>query len=453
MTTRLPQHRQAQRQSSKTVKAERTHGLHGFERRGWQATGNDTSAGASSGGVMNGSYPSQQQQAGHVGSSGGYPPGSTQHYGGNHIAAPSVPQRQHYHPTSVSSVGTGGNRRGRGVGGGRSSWWSTLVSVGCAGVIFFVCVGSGGSRNANGEVENDIRPSSGQIQSLTLSEQETNAGALTRPGDDGADADAGGAYASSIIVSGTAPASSSLRMSPERLQKLRKAAIPTRGSGIAVRIFHAIDAIGGDTGEAATSIRRLAAMLDDQKGNANGDGKMKDDDDNMSANGEGTPQFAFRSYDPLARKSFLSKYGHLCYDGDATVGGENPVLRRYDALVAHPSLQLELWKACMLYLGHGSAYVDTNDIVMIQTFRDAFLNDNPASNFAIKIDPGVAAEGDESSKDMEISKRGGAPPLMVHPSLLIVSEPLSSVPLGVIKMIVETSNEVLESAPLYCHEK
>ena len=446
MTTRLPQHRQAQRQSSKTVKAERTHGLHGFERRGWQATGSDTSAGASSGGGMNGNYPSQQ----HVGSSGGYPPGSTQHYGGNlsAAAAPSVPQRQHYHPTSVSSVGTGGNRRGRGMGGGRSSWWSTLVSVGCAGVIFFVWLGSGGSRNANGEVENDIRPSSGQIQSLTLSEQETNTGALTRPGDDGADADAGGAYASSIIVSGTAPASSSLRMSPERLQKLRKAAIPTRESGIAVRIFHAIDAIGGDTGEAATSIRRLAAMLDDQKGNANGDGKMKDDDDNMSANGEGTTQFAFRSYDPLARKSFLSKYGHLCYDGDATVGGENPVLRRYDALVAHPSLQLELWKACMLYLGHGSAYVDTNDVVMIQTFWDAFLNGNPASNFAIKIDPGIAAEGDESSKDMETSKRGGAPPLMVHPSLLIVSEPLSSVPLGVIKLIVETSNEVLESAPL-----
>jgi len=287
----------------------------------------------------------------------------------------------------------------------------------------------------------------------TLSKREASAGRKGKSMSDSAVV--GGAYASSVIVPSTGSAPSSLLMTPERLQQLRKAAVPTSLGKAAVRIFHAIDAIGGDLGEAAKSIRRLAAMLDGQKGdltdigNANHDEKMKDDDENVSANGGDKSAFEFRSYDTRARRSFLSEYGHLCYDGDAT-GGGNPVLSRYDGLVAHPSLQLELWKACMLYLGHGSAYVDANDVILVQTFRDVFLDDNnaDAGNFAIMIDPGVAAEGDESSKDVEMSRNEGAPPLMVHPSLLIVPEPLSRVPLGMVKLLVETSNEVLESAPL-----
>lgn len=449
MTTRLPQHRQqlsAQRQNSKTVKAERTHGGHGsFDR------------GGNSGGIGNGAiYAPQQQQAGqysHVGS-GGYPPqhpGLAQHQQQHQ----QYPYGGHYAAAAGSAVGSRRGRGGNNNSGGRSSWLSTLVSVGCAGIILFVWLGGGGS----GGGANGIRPNGGGLVQ-TLTKQNDSAGRGSRS--IGADVVTSGdkASASSVGVADAGAASSSLRVSPERLQQLRRAAVPgASGSGRVVRIFHAIDAIGpADSGDAAASIRRLSAMLGDEEdddtndANMNSDGKAEDDDDSaVKGNDGGRPKFEFRSYDPMARRSFLSEYGHLCYDegGKGGTAYANTVLRRYDDLSAYPSLQLELWKACMLYLGHGTAYVDADDVVLVQTFRDAFLNgdDAAAGNFAIKIDAGAAAEGDASSKDVDISP-GGVPPLMVHPSLLIVSETLSSVPLGIIQLLVDSSNKIVGSAPL-----
>jgi len=399
----------------------------------------------------------QQQQAGqysHVGS-GGYPPqhpGPAQHQQ-QHQQYPYV---GHHAAAAASAVGTRRGRGGNSNSGSRSLWLSTLVSVGCAGIIIFVWLGGSGS----GRGVNDIRPNGGGSMQ-TLSRQDDSSGRESRSIGSGVgaggDAVSDRASATSVIDTDLGAASSSLRMTPERLQQLRRAAVPESGSGTVVRIFHAIDAVGADSGDAATSIRRLSAMLDGHEdggtdnGNVNNDGIIKDDDGHVKGNDDGRPKFEFRSYDPMTRRSFLSDYGHLCYDGDGKGGttNANPVLRRYDALSAHPSLQLELWKACMLYLGHGTAYVDANDVVLVQTFRDAFLNDGNAAagNFAIKIDPGAAAEGDERSKDVEISS-GGAPPLMVHPSVLIVSEALTSVPLGIVQVLVESSNKILESAPL-----
>jgi len=518
-----PPHRTAQRQNSKAVKAERTHGPNAsiFERPGPATHAGSVGNGGGGGGGyhLNRQQQQQQQAAGHQhGPSDGDAYSSQQPYGQHHLHNQSQPQQQYYPGLAVphggaisaSSAGVGHDSSGpvgagegvfsrigrwllgssRGFGGGQrqrahyyyppqhygsatnpygskfssssasssssssSSCWSsgTVLIAGCALIaLVFVLGGSNGTSSSVSAGVGAGAVAGNLPQGPSSAVSTSNLG---RGGNGGSRA--GGSSTNGIDTTGIAA-------SPQDLARLRKAAVPpSSGSGDTagtIRIFHAVDFDDNEVGSAAATVpvRRLAAMLgrDQGEGYANDNNNIDDVDDGNS------PRFEFRTYDPSSRRSFLATYGHLCYDsggggtGGAFVstrstGGDSPVLQRYDNLAAHPSLQLELWKACMLYLGHGNAYVDATDVALVQTFRDAFLDDGsdgrPAlsGKFAIEIDPGTAAEGDDSSKDAP----GTPPPLMVHPSLLILPEALSSVPLGVIRLLVETSNQILESSPL-----
>ena len=209
-----------------------------------------------------------------------------------------------------------------------------------------------------------------------------------------------------------------------------------------VRAFHALGGDGEPTEEEGRAMRRLAALLAPAGGKKDGGEEEEEEEE------EGPPEVEYRTYGPSDRRSFLQRYGGLCYGSGGGGGGgdaDSPVLRRYDALASHPSLQLELWKGCMLYLGHGSAYIDAGDVVLGRSYPDAFKGAAAGGGLAVEIDPGAAAEGDGTGKE---GGRPAPPAPMVHPSLLIVPEALSEVPLGIVRILVETSNAVLASSPL-----
>lgn len=144
------------------------------------------------------------------------------------------------------------------------------------------------------------------------------------------------------------------------------------------------------------------------------------------------------------RRDFVSKHGNECYNPTDSVGPkveDNPTFTRYNRLPS-PFLQTELWKYCALALGAKSkqAYLDSNDAALLQTFGDAF---EAGVNYASLVDYSSVGEGATKDGNKATDK-------LVHPALLIVNDAKSAklVGEGMVRLLVETSNAVLESSPL-----
>lgn len=149
----------------------------------------------------------------------------------------------------------------------------------------------------------------------------------------------------------------------------------------------------------------------------------------------------YRIYGPKERRTFLEQYGHFCYEPADAAGNE--VLQRYESLKASPSLQVELWKYCMLYMGQGNVYIDATETSLIRLFTDVFLGEKGIldKNYALLADVHHASKQKQGVN--ENVKLG-----IAHSNLLIVKSPLNEVAGAMLKLLMETPRAVLTTSSL-----
>ena len=115
------------------------------------------------------------------------------------------------------------------------------------------------------------------------------------------------------------------------------------------------------------------------------------------------------------QRHFLSTYGKGCAPQD---NRSNVVLQRYDSLPPH--LQVELWKYCMLYTGHGNVWFDTSNLTPLMNVDELL---SPHHNVALAID---------------------GPAQLLHDGFVQLAQDHSVLAQHMISLLLETSNEVLE---------
>jgi hypothetical protein len=125
-------------------------------------------------------------------------------------------------------------------------------------------------------------------------------------------------------------------------------------------------------------------------------------------------------YTSEEQRHFLDIYGKVC--APSASRNSNLVLQRYDTLPSH--FQVQLWKYCMLYSGHGNVWFDVTNLTPLMSVNELL---KPQENVALAID---------------------GPAQLLHDAFLQLAQDHSILAQHMISLLLETSNEVLEKDDL-----
>ncbi|KAL7467135.1 hypothetical protein ACHAXS_012085 [Conticribra weissflogii] len=219
-------------------------------------------------------------------------------------------------------------------------------------------------------------------------------------------------------------------------------------------------------------VRATHAMIFGTNGNTEAAGGS-----NTSNEWEDTTM-ALDIYSPAERREYLVQRGNKCHPSTSHVGHGSPgsfgggkegdhsnlawydVLARYDSLLAASNVSVssnsdnskkdraqfkelerlatELWKFCVLYNGDGHAYLDYHEGVLLRPLVEVV---SPDSNYGV-----VASDSTYSTFSSKSFEEGR----YIHESFLSISpsQPAKSELGAMIRLILETSDEMLALSPL-----